>query len=179
MAIRQWLLSCIPGLSILLLFLLVELSLGIGRSAYLYLRHKQPQAPLIDPVITQILFSVYGLALHVLAAIFPIRLARAARAATNAVRVCHSKDLLPLSEEERGTTMVIILPAYKETLSTLRETLDVLACHVDAPASYDVSSCSSACTILTETGLPRHGRTRSRCAICCKAADPRVYSPFP
>jgi hypothetical protein len=140
MALRQWLLSCIPGLSIILLFVVVELSLGLGRSTYLYLRHKQPQPPLLDPVVTQILFSTYSVALHLLAAVFPIRLARAARAATNAIRSYHSRDVAPLPSNVRPTVMVIILPAYKETIGTLRETLDVLASHIDAAISYDVGS---------------------------------------
>lgn len=149
MAVRQWLLSCIPGISIILLLVLIELSLGIGRSTYLYLRHEQPQPPLLDPVVTQILFSIYSLALHVLAALFPIRLARAARAATNAIRAYHSRDVALLPGNERSTIMVIILPAYKETIGTLRETLDVLASHMDAATSYDVSPFSYRETLLT------------------------------
>jgi hypothetical protein len=33
----------------------------------------------------------------------------------------------------------IILPNYKEDIDTLRETLDVLACHSQAASSYDLS----------------------------------------
>lgn len=171
MAILQWFMRCIPGISIVLLFILVELSLGIGRSAYFYLLHEQPPTPLFASVVPQIIFSTYSLALHVLAALFPLRLAHATHTATKAIRAYHLRDVQPLEESQHGTTMVIILPAYKETLDTLRETLDVLASHVDARNTYDVGQWSPAGRILTLADLPRFGGTRPGRLIHCKAND--------
>jgi len=177
MALYQWFLRCAPGLSILLLFLLIELSLGVGRSTYLYLHHKQPQRPLLDPIVPQLLFSAYSLFLHVLAFVFPLRLANAARTATNGIRSYHARDVLPLKQNEPSTIMVIILPAYKETLDTMRETLDVLASHTDASTSYDVSIGRVINTILTVPGLPSHGGARSQRDSKCEADDRRVCCP--
>ena len=41
--------------------------------------------------------------------------------------------------DEKPLVHAIILPNYKEDLDTLRETLDVLACHPQASSSYEVS----------------------------------------
>lgn len=40
--------------------------------------------------------------------------------------------------DEKPVVHAIILPNYKEELDTLRETLDVLACHPQASSSYEV-----------------------------------------
>ena len=40
--------------------------------------------------------------------------------------------------DEKPLVHAIILPNYKEELDTLRETLDVLACHPQASSSYEV-----------------------------------------
>ena len=40
--------------------------------------------------------------------------------------------------DEKPLVHAIILPNYKEDLDTLRETLDVLACHPQASSSYEV-----------------------------------------
>ena len=41
-------------------------------------------------------------------------------------------------DEKKPLVHAIILPNYKEELDTLRETLDVLACHPQASSSYEV-----------------------------------------
>jgi hypothetical protein len=52
-----------------------------------------------------------------------------------------SMELSTLNEDEwdeKPLVYAIILPNYKEDLDTLRETLDVLACHPQASSSYEV-----------------------------------------
>lgn len=46
----------------------------------------------------------------------------------------------------------IVIPNYKEELDTLRETLDVLASHLEACLSYDVSRFISTCFLLLDAG---------------------------
>jgi hypothetical protein len=48
--------------------------------------------------------------------------------------------------DEESVIHAIIIPNYKEDLNTLRETLEVLACHPQASSTYEVSCLSSAHT---------------------------------
>jgi hypothetical protein len=134
----QWLLRCVPGWTIVLLVILVECSLGLGESTYRYFYRLPPQRPHFDPLIPQIAFSCYTLLLHTIALIFPLRLARACSVATRAIKDCHGRAEPASSTNGRTVVMAILIPAYKESIDTMRETLDVLASHEGAAQSYDV-----------------------------------------
>lgn len=144
MGILNWLLRCVPGLSTLLLFCLFEQSLQICRLTYSYFRNEQNPNPASAPLFWQLLFCAYTLFLHTLGILFPLRLWRAARQAADAVWSNHLEQRLALEKKQvksldcRAVTMVIILPAYKESIDTLKETLSVLAAHQDAWSAYDV-----------------------------------------
>lgn len=165
MAIGRWFLRCLPGLSILVLLLLLESALGIGRSLYIHFFHKNPGRPLINPVVAQVLFSIYTLFLHLLATTFPLRLAYAASSATRGIRENHERGMQPPADARRAAKNAIIIPAYKETLDTMRETLDVLACHQDAAVTYDVRQQHRRQAELTEAGISRNGRSRFYCGV--------------
>lgn len=69
----------------------------------------------------------------------------------------------------------IILPSYKEDLDTLKETVSVLASHVLAKSSYDVSSAHDlAYEILTSAVIPGNGTTRFRCSSHSRITDQYV-----
>ena len=69
--------------------------------------------------------------------------------------------------DEKPLVHAIILPNYKEDLDTLRETLDVLACHPQASSSYEVglhqqalSSKGANSVISFFVDIPCHGTRR-------------------
>lgn len=160
MATLYWFLRCIPGISTLLLLLLLESSLGVLRSGYAFYYHgRHTESSLATPIGLQILFSVYTLFLHFIAFTFPLRVALAARNAAKAIRHQHSRDGRPPKQGDRTVTMVVVIPAYKESLDTMRETLDVLASHQDAGETYDIflameerdaNAQTSAATLISE-----------------------------
>jgi hypothetical protein len=138
MGVYNWGLRCVPGWTIVLLVILVECSLGLGESTYRFFYHLPPQSPYFNPLIPQIIFSCYTLLLHTIALVFPLRLARACSVATRAIKHHHGRAEPPPSTDGRRIVMAIVIPAYKESVDTMRETLDVLASHEGAPHSYDV-----------------------------------------
>lgn len=89
----------------------------------------------------------------------------------SSTEVMSDVELSYMSESEEPTAAhvihAIIIPNYKEEIDTLRESLEVLACHPHATMTYDVS-----CYIpdLSHThidqflpvGLPRNGTARSQ-----------------
>lgn len=135
-AVVKWLLRCIPGLSTLCLLLLIEISLGVTRSSWKFIRSGRDD-PTAGPVILQIVFAAYTFFLHILALSFPIRVIFAARAAAQGIRSYHGKTIA--ANDGQHTTMAIIIPCYKEDIETLQDTLDVLAFHDGALKSYNVS----------------------------------------
>jgi len=98
----------------------------------------------------QIALSVYTAFLHVMAIAFPVRVFYALGGVIRnmkeaaAIKESPRRKRTQTLRNEKGTTtfpvplFVVILPAYKEEMSTLEETLRVLASHAQARHSYHV-----------------------------------------
>lgn len=155
-----WATRCIPGLLTFILASLVYLSLIDGRNLALQQYHHYPST---WPSPAQLFFIAYGIILHISALNFPIRLCRAARSITHEIMVdqaecaarAAAEDALPAEEKETKETQVsfdmmktedatpdiihaIMVPSYKEDVSTLEDTLKVLASHTNASKQYHV-----------------------------------------
>ena len=168
MGVVHWLSRCIPGVSTVLLLVLLECALQVlqtGLISFIYpaflVKHR--------PVVAQAVFIAYSLFLHILAFVFPLRLCYAAWTATAQIRQAHDPSLAlnqinigekrsvtsiadnqdTQTEYDGRTIMAIILPSYKEDIATLVETLSVLGSHVLARSSYDV------CVMLTQNATTR------------------------
>lgn len=99
---------------------------------------------------SQLILSVYTCFLHVLSIMFPARacwamgdvMRKMKEAAISAEKP--RKRKAQIHKHDQGTTtyppliFIIILPAYKEDIETLKETLRVLTCHAQARQSYHV-----------------------------------------
>jgi hypothetical protein len=139
----------------------------------------------------QLVLSAYTIFLHVLSVLFP---ARVCWSIGDVIKKMEESAALTKWPKKRQTqavkngqgttsyptpTFVIIIPAYKEEMATLEETLMVLGSHVQARHSYHVRSDSVAavdgvsvwrcCRILDDEvwtlinlGLPCHGAERRR-----------------
>lgn len=160
-AFLHWLTRCLPGLSSLLLIVLIECALQPLQTAWMKFEYPTFLLKTNNPVLAQLLFISYSLFLHVLALLFPLRLCLAARAATEEIQRAHSDTDAGLETPQDGpsgaeqewdrlndtpgadtygqTIMAIILPSYKEEVAVLEDTLRVLASHRLARSSYDVS----------------------------------------
>lgn len=161
MAFLRWLSRCTPGLSLVALLVFLELTLGIFSSTWLGLVYHKVSFTHTGGHIFQVAFVVYSLLLHIAAWVFPTRLCWATWAAASKVEEAHREevddDAKSISEksdegyksdetiyvEEINTDqaqviMVIIVPCYKEDISTMEDTLSVLGSHVLAKDSYDV-----------------------------------------
>ena len=148
MELFGWLLRCVPGLSTVALLLLIEYALQIVQVGFLRLR-AQPSL-VSSPVHAQVAFCVYSTFIHLVAAIFPLRLIRAVKQAARAISAEHvhlktKQELLDaeVRTESRGPRSsscrhVIIVPCYKESIETIEDTLSVLAQHEGARPDYDV-----------------------------------------
>ena len=113
---------------------------------------------------SQFVFVCYTVFVHGVALIFPFRLCWGTASLTRRLRKTiqhntplqsaayhsstggHKHDLddsisieMESKANRQGVLHAIVLPNYKEDIDTLRETLDVLACHPQAASSYDVS----------------------------------------
>jgi hypothetical protein len=184
MAVAYWFLRCMPGISTLLLLIVVEYSLQLGRSTYHYVFHAQYQLEYTPPLIWQLLFAVYSIFLHLVGVLFPIRLARAARRATRSIWTAHMNLRARGSREEKAAEtenayhvmQVVIIPCFKESIETIRDTLNVLASHQHAKASYDVRHIGPERILLTLLDLPGDGGARFECRIGCQSAHFRVFS---
>lgn len=87
----------------------------------------------------QFALSVYLVALHVSTALIPFRAFRAlGHVSAKMKEVAADLPRLRSSALQRDLRFAIIIPAYKETVDTLRTTLSVLASHPQARSSYDV-----------------------------------------
>ena len=162
MALR-WALRCLPGLSLLTLFILTECALGIIQTIAGHL-HSTDLLVFHAPLLAQVIFVAYSLFLHVLAFFFPLRLCYSSWQAAKAIRsVCghgpRDTALFKLKTEESpciqpeesdteqqeqhyGLEIVhaIMIPAYREDVGLLEDTLKVLASHTLASRAYDVCS---------------------------------------
>jgi hypothetical protein len=107
----------------------------------------------------QLVLSLYTVALHILSIVFPARVFLALGDVIKHVREVAEQKESPKSRKtqvirtEKGSetfplpVFVIILPAYKEEMNTLEETLRVLAWHPQARHSYHVRIRCRACLI--------------------------------
>ena len=105
-----------------------------------------------EATIWQWILSVYLVALHALSVMFPVRLcyslSHVVERMTNAAIITYDKEKNEYrtapSERTRSlakvasSLFVIIIPAYKEDVETLRSTLRVLAAHPQARFCYHV-----------------------------------------
>lgn len=163
MAILDWFVRCLPGLSTLCLLVLAECALHVVQTAVIGLTHPPGLHISPSPVFAQFLFCSYSLLLHLLAILFPLRLCRAVWQATDAIQavrqICRDSGLPPKEKLEDApgspsslstspqqdeqdtpseTIQAIMVPSYKEDIGVLEDTLNVLASHPMAFRSYDV-----------------------------------------
>ena len=168
MAILDWLVRCIPGLSILCLLIIAECALQVVQTGLTGLRYPPGLVTSRNPVLAQIIFCIYSLILHILAFLFPIRLCRSVWQASKAIDDVrnarpgsdgsgkvkledapsfNNASATAEQQDEAKTSnepiMAIMLPSYKEDIGVLEDTLNVLSSHPLAPRSYDVSSTTS------------------------------------
>lgn len=148
-----WLTRCIPAFSVIGVFVLLVSSLiispyGKGQSG----NHTG------EATIPQLILSVYTVLLHILSIVFPIRVCwsmrdvlKNIREAVNDVPGGRRPRVQSINNEKATEQLpvplfVIILPAYKEEMATLEETLRVLASHLQARTRYHVRVLPSLCT---------------------------------
>lgn len=100
----------------------------------------------------QIMLSIYTVALHIMSIVFPARVCYALGEVMRSMKELAatkekpkgSGESLAVIKEEDETTLtptplfVIIIPAYKEDMNTLEETLHVLSSHAQARHEYHV-----------------------------------------
>ena len=142
----------IPALSVLALVTVIIFSFVIEP----YGHGQNSSSQFHDPAAAtswQLALSAYTILLHLMSIAFP---ARVCWAMGDVIR--HLKESASIKDSpkkrrgqtlrgDRGSTalqipmFVIILPAYKEEITTLEETLRVLASHPRAQQSYHVGQC--------------------------------------
>jgi hypothetical protein len=99
---------------------------------------------------SQLILGAYTSVLHILSVLFAARVCWAMGDVINGMREnasvvekpmrrkSHSRKNSGLSKAQKGPSFVIIIPAYKEEVETLRETIGVLASHPHARSAYHV-----------------------------------------
>lgn len=140
-----WLTRCIPALTILAVFCLLFLSFlsspyGRGESG----KHNG------SATIPQLILGIYTVFLHIQSIAFPARVCYAIGHVTKKIKEslrpadtsqqCNVQTIKRQTGHGAVTTplFVIILPAYKEEMETLEETLRVLGSHAQATHCYHV-----------------------------------------
>ncbi|KAF2173915.1 hypothetical protein M409DRAFT_62133 [Zasmidium cellare ATCC 36951] len=140
-----WLTRCIPGFSVVGVFVLLVSALVISPYGKGEKGNHTGEA-----TIPQLILSVYTVFLHILSIVFPIRVCWAMKDVLKNVR--EAGNDMPSGRRPRVQSInkekddkrlpvplfVIILPAYKEEMATLEETLRVMASHLQARTSYHV-----------------------------------------
>jgi len=144
-ATYTWVTRCTPAWSVcivavLLVFAFIIKPFGKGEAG----RHHGEATP------WQLVLSVYTVVLHIISIMFP---ARVCYALGNVMKKMKESALIKDTPKKRKTQTVktekgtvtyplplfaIILPAYKEDMATMEETLRVLASHPQARHSYHV-----------------------------------------
>ncbi|CZT14398.1 uncharacterized protein RCC_00375 [Ramularia collo-cygni] len=138
-----WASRCIPAFSVGLVIALSFLGLFVSPSGEHHNNNYTGEATL-----SQLILTAYILFLHALSVIYPVRVCWAVRdvvkrmkeAVTEATNAQSGR--VPVDKDEKADLkaqcpqFAIILPAYKEQVSTLEETLRVLASHPEAHRSY-------------------------------------------
>lgn len=161
MAFLTWLSRCAPGISIVALLIFLEYTWGILQSVWLNHFNHDGTLPHVGGRLLQGIFVFYAILLHLAAWVFPARLCWATLAATARIEEAHREevedDTKSISEksdegyksdetvyveeiasDQVQIIMALIIPCYKEDISTLEDTLSVLGSHVLAKDSYDV-----------------------------------------
>ncbi|KAF2213719.1 hypothetical protein CERZMDRAFT_39472 [Cercospora zeae-maydis SCOH1-5] len=138
-----WTTRCLPGFSICAVFALLLCSFIISPYG-----KGEPGKHNGEATLPQLILSGYTVFCHVMSIVFPIRVCWAIRnllknMRTSALEVPNTtRHRAHSAKRDSGTLgqpvprFVIILPAYKEEIATLEETLQVLASHAQARASY-------------------------------------------
>ncbi|CAK1366763.1 unnamed protein product [Cercospora beticola] len=138
-----WTTRCLPGFSICAVFALLLCSFIISPYG-----KGEPGKHNGEATLPQLILSGYTVFCHVMSIVFPIRVCWAIRdllksMRTSALEVPNTtRHRSHMVKRDSGTfeqpvpLFVIILPAYKEEVATLEETIRVLASHTQARASY-------------------------------------------
>lgn len=143
-----WSTRCVPAFSICLVAVLLVLSFVVSPYGRGHNGQHTGRA-----TTSQLILSIYTAFLHLLSIAFPIRVCWSMRDYLRRMRAAAHDSLSPdtngstgQKEKPEGATddpvplFIIILPAYKEEVATLEETLRVLASHSQARTSYHVRS---------------------------------------
>lgn len=144
-----WATRCIPAFSCIAVAILLVLSFVVSPFG-----KGEPGKHIGEATIPQLMLSGYTVLLHLLSIAFPVRVCWAMRDVLKRMRQAiedtpiktrgRSFSMKMEAQEEIGQPIplfIIIIPAYKEDMSTLEETLRVLASHAQARTSYHVSGC--------------------------------------
>jgi hypothetical protein len=159
-SLNAWLTQRVCSISLIALLCLVYFALWHSRySQEIQTSFKRPtnRPRLTD---SQHVFVFYTTFVHFLAFLFPFRLCWGVWSLTRSLKkVTNRPDIHPLRRPSYDSELdgakncyveavpldssnevlhAIIVPNYKEDLDTLRETLDVLACHPQASSNYEV-----------------------------------------
>ncbi|EMC95883.1 hypothetical protein BAUCODRAFT_148743 [Baudoinia panamericana UAMH 10762] len=150
---------------VLLIFAFVVAPYGQGSS------NRQPG----EATWWQLVLSVYTVALHIMSIVFPARVCFAIGEITAKIKATASIKDDPKSRKtrsvrtEKGTLtvpmplFVIMIPAYKEDMGTLEETLRVLAAHPQARHCYHVYLAMEAkeekSNVKAQTLIDRHTKS--------------------
>lgn len=171
MAFFQWLSRCAPGLSLIILIVFIECTLGLVESTWISLFYSRLSLSHVGGYLMRAGFILYSFILHFVTLVFPVRLCWATWEAGSRIREQHREevddDAKSISEksdegyksdemiyvEEIGAEqvqviMAIIVPCYKEDISILEDTLGVLGSHILAKDSYDVRYHPNCCKVL-------------------------------
>lgn len=146
-----WATRCIPAFSCIAVGILLVLSFLVSPFG-----KGTPGKHNGEATVPQLILSGYTVLLHLLSIAFPVRVCWAMRDVLKKMREAivdtpirsrgRSQSVKTEKHEEVGHPVplfIIILPAYKEDMSTLEETLRVLAAHTQARSSYHVSAASA------------------------------------
>lgn len=158
-----YLTRCIPAISVLGVLFLLFVSLIVAPNT------KQDGSRLGAAAATsQLVLAVYTLFIHIAPVLFPARLCWAIGDVMKrmkesvAVAEAYKKQTLEKGEAASSLKFVIIIPAYKESVETMEETLKVLGSHWQARSAYHVRSIFTPvslilCAALTVTDLSCNG----------------------
>lgn len=149
MEIGLWLQRCTPGVSSLVVIIL----LGVSNTRILS-RDAQDMIDDTGPgrqslTFSESFFIFYTIFLHLVISAMPLRIIRGARLATQqmqaALKVSQKESDEPENSQIRSyhssppeLIHVSIIPSYKESIETLQDTLRILASHRLAKTTYDV-----------------------------------------
>lgn len=141
-----WVTRCIPAFSICLVIALSFFGLFVSPFG----EEEQDGDRTAEATVSQLILAGYILFLHTLSVVYPLRVCWSIRDVITRMKEATMETAtgqtarVPDIKDEKEVTQpqcplfAIILPAYKEEVSTLKETLRVLASHPQARRSYHV-----------------------------------------